>query len=234
MKRIFIGILLALVGTLYCCTPKTMSPKSRVIQLTGNGGLCSGEQVTAPSGLTYILTAGHCRGLENSSGEITATTEDGRKLPRRVIAEDDASDLLLLEGIPAMTGLTIAASKDVNEHVRTFTHGGGKKTYMTEGYLIGDERVEAPIFQIQKPEDELKCRMAKHKIEDVDVFFGIMMKLCILSVDETAATAWVAPGSSGGMVINDSNELVGVVSASGGPFAFYVKLSDVQRFIANY
>src|SRR5882724_5880489 len=65
----------------------------RSVMLFGASGQCSGEQMRAPSGIDYILSAGHCHDIADESGNIWVKTEKGRILSRRVIAEDPLSDL---------------------------------------------------------------------------------------------------------------------------------------------
>lgn len=203
--------------------------KARSVKLEGNGGECSGEQVRSPSGVDYILTAAHCAPLAQA-GSIQVTTEGGRVLRRRVIAEDSASDLLLLEGLPNLQGLSIADKDYASQSVRTFTHGNRLDTYETDGVLIQDKKIKVMLGIIASDAQEAYCSsLPKYKIVDL-VFF----KACVLDVEETVTTALVVPGSSGGMVVDDTGDLVGVVSASGEGFGFLVKLEDIKAFIANY
>lgn len=207
--------------------------KNRVIQLKGNGHACTGEQVRAPSGVDYILTAAHCSVLADN-GKINAYSEYGTFLPRKVIAEDSNSDLLLLEGMPGLKGLSIAHSDYRNEEIRTFTHGAAMLTYKTTGVLIQDKSVEVPLFQIDTAEQEAACKQPKNKIYEIN-FIGISFgKLCLLDVQETATTAMIVPGSSGGPIVDFRGDLVGVVSAGGGGFGWLVRLEDIRAFLSNY
>jgi S1-C subfamily serine protease len=212
--------------------------RSRVVKLMGNGYICSGEQVHTAFGTDYILSAGHCDELA-IDGSIEVHSEDGRVMERRVIAEDAKSDLLLIEGIPNMEGIPIAKHQSIGDHVRTFTHGNGFRTYKSEGELIDNNKVEAILFPIMPGDPETdkltaKCKaMPKNSLVSIDTFFG-KVSVCVLSVDEVVTTAFMVPGSSGGMVVNDSGELTGVVSAGGDGFGYLVRLSDIQDFLANY
>lgn len=202
--------------------------RSRVVRLVSERGSCSGEQIKAPSGEDYILTAAHCAVLAKD-GSIETITEDGKHLLRKVIAKDGYSDLMLLEGVPNMEGIPVADDYDLHEHVRTFTHGRGFATYKTEGELIQIVRVRIPIFI----EDIEKCDT--HKYEVIASFNDFALSLtCMLSVDEIATNAMTVPGSSGGLVVNDDNELVGVVSEGDGVFGYLVRLSDIQKFLEAY
>lgn len=223
---IFIGLSLS-----YGCATASSETylRPRVVRLSGAEGMCSGEQIVAPSGTNYILTAAHCRPFERN-GSILVTTEDGQILQRRVIAEDQNSDLLLLEGLPGVEGISIATHDHPGQHVRTLTHGHNLDTYLTEGYLIQNQEVHIPINVINTPEDAAKCQ-SMAKFMQVPSIWG---SLCALNVVETITSAMIVPGSSGGMVVSDSGELVGVVSAGAPPFGALVTLYDINKFLAAY
>lgn len=197
-----------------------------------NRGQCSGEQIKAPSGQTYILSAGHCRDIAINDN-YTITTEDGRTLQRKFVAEDPESDLVLIEGIPNMGGLDIAKSSYKRQHVRTFTHGHGLDTYKTEGQLIAEKEVNIGVGYILTEDDLKKCSAPKFRVAEVP-FGPFVMQVCVMSVTEHVTQAMVVPGSSGGMVVNDTGELVGVVSATDGSFGFLVQLKDIRHFLSGY
>lgn len=223
-------IALLLPGVNILARPSDNYLKSRVVKLYSSQGSCSGEQIKAPSGVSYILTAAHCRVLEEN-GSIKVETEDGRKLERRVLAEDEASDLLLLEGLPNMDGLPVAKKTYAAQHVRTFTHGRGLPTYRTDGVLIADRRISVPLYMISNDAEAERCTsQSKSKVLNLG-FFG---SYCILDVVETFTTAMILPGSSGGLVVSDAGELTGVVSAGDGVIGCLVTIEDIHHFIDNY
>lgn len=234
MKRLSKFIALALCATLLVsCAPSDSYIRHRVVKLTNDSrkGSCSGEQVRAPSGLDYILTAAHCRGLADKDGSIVVITEKNKELRRKIIAEDSEADLLLLEGLPNIKGLEIAKSNYRGQSVRTFTHGGGRDTYTTEGMMIQSERVTVPIFIINSQEDSTQCS-SKPKYVEIDAY---IFKMCILSVDMFASTAGIIPGSSGGAALDYKGRLIGVASAgdSSGT-SYWVGVKDIKRFLSGY
>lgn len=112
----------------YLYTPSDTHIRSRIVRITSDRGMCSGEQVRAPSGQDYILTAGHCNILSSSDGAYNVVTEDGKSLKRHLVQEDPNSDLMLLEGLPG-----VVAQAYRGQRVKTFTHGRDLDTYSTEG-----------------------------------------------------------------------------------------------------
>ncbi len=202
----------------------------KVVQIKGSeGGSCSGEQVKAPSGKEYIMTAAHCRSLVED-GNGTVVTEDGKEHKAIFIAEDINSDLMILKGIKGIGSLSIAKKAEDRQHIRTYTHGAGMKAYRTDGVLIETQLIQIMIDMIfSQAEFDACLSMPKQQV----AIIMEVIPVCILSVEETASTAFTAPGSSGGAVVDSKGRLVGVVSAGGGGYSFFVTLSDIQAFMSD-
>lgn len=238
VKKLIISI--GLLAILFGCAHLPAIPKSeayireRSVKLIGRRGTCSGEQVKGHSGIDYILSAGHCKVLADSDNTILIQTEDKHVMRRRIIAEDPNSDLLLIEGLPDLEGLEIAERIVIQDHVRTFTHGAGMDTYMTEGEVVQQKHIDIGLFLISSEEDLDKCRDPKHRIEQVVDIMGENKAICLMSVWETVVTAKIVPGSSGGMIVNDAGQLIGVASATDGSFGYIVNLEHIQDFLSNY
>lgn len=222
-----LSILLSLV--MLSSSPSDSSLRDRVVLLSSEHGACSGEQVVAPSGKNYILTAAHCLVLAED-GYIKATKENGEVFFARVIEEDNKSDLLLLEGLPNVTGIHVASNSHRFQELRTFTHGHALPTYKTKGSVIGQIHAVIPLSPAETPEEEANCNKPKNKLIDLG-FFG---KICCLDEVATITDALIVPGSSGGMVVDSDGRLVGVVSAGDGIFGLLVTLQDIQRFLSSY
>lgn len=200
--------------------------KMKVVLLKNEltGGYCTGEQVRAPSGKDYVLTAAHCKTLI-INGKILAVDSRGDRHNLTVFREDAHSDLMILEGLPSIRGLDIAKTLHRYEHIRTFTHGGGKPTYKTEGALL-----ESRSISISVPSFE-DC-VANYPKYAVDPSRGF--PYCSLNVVEYLGSADIIPGSSGGPVVNNDSELVGVASAAGQGLNFYVSLDDIHNFLSDF
>lgn len=232
LKSIAIALIACIAVS--CQSKSETHIKSKVMKLSSPRGMCSGEQIRAPSGVDYILTAAHCRVLEEN-GSIAITTEDGRHLQRKVVAEDPYSDLLLLEGVPNMKGLDIADFSPIGGHLRSFTHGRNMDTYKTEGFMIERLRIQVPLKLIDTDEDEKECsRQPKTVVIKTSDWFGESITLCVLDVKEAVTTVPIVPGSSGGPVVNDAGDLAGVVSASDGFFGYLITINDIHNFLRNY
>jgi len=226
-KRIAMAAI-AIAAAMWCFSGRSDSwLRSRVVKISSPMGMCSGEQVRAPSGVDYILTAGHCKGLAPDD-IATVTDAEGHTIDRMVIAEDPNQDLLLIQGLPNMHGLDIASGFSFAEHVRTFTHGHDMDTYETEGTVIEKKHLDIPVGEASDCPQE-----PKYRVVDFNTILG-PLPVCCLSVDEIATNAGIIPGSSGGMVVNSSGELVGVAAASDGYFGYFISIYDVQKFLSGY
>lgn len=193
--------------------------RDRIFLLHSNIGTCSGVQVLV-EGKVRMLTAGHCVEVSEDGKTLMAKSESGKDVKISIIKEDPRSDLLILTAADDKF-LDIAKSLDNREHVHSMSHGLAYPTYRTDGSVIDlDKEIAVTVGYGECP--------SKPKF-----FFGggPFGQVCILKVKEVITTAWVVPGSSGGAMLNDKGELVGIISISNGPFSGIVKLLDILRFI---
>lgn len=202
--------------------------RNRVVMILNDdkSGQCTGVEVQAPSHRTYILTAGHCFDLLNTQGTATVTLESGAMHTVKFIAADGASDLMLLTS-PETTGVLVAKDKKLYEKIHAITHGGGMPAYRTDGELLDDHDFLMPMFLISSPELLLQC-VGNPANTAIPTMFGL---ICAIMRHQTVGTAAIVPGSSGGPILNESGSLVGIVSALGGGFNYYVRLKDIQAFL---
>lgn len=204
--------------------------RDRVVKLQSKLGSCSGIQVKAPSGHSYILTAAHCRLLVDATdNSIEVVDEYGIVRKESFIEEDAKSDLMLITN--SRNGdIEVAKSVSAHQHLHSLTHGAGFPTYRTDGELLSVRPVQIGMFEIVSKQDEDKCMsMPKYAII-TDMMFG--ESICILSVNQLFTTVPVVPGSSGGAILDESGSLTGIVSATDGRFSTIVTLDDIHAFLS--
>lgn len=235
--KAILALIIAVGLYIHCQPPSEQDIRASVVRIDGAHGMCTGEQVMAPSGQSYILTAAHCRILANDGTNFKITTEDGRKLERKFIEEDPMADILLIEGVPGLPALEIAPITRIKgQHVRTFTHGGAVGTHKTEGELIEHREIHVPLYAITDELSRAACTvMPKNHIEAyIDMFSDAPQDICVADLRSTITTAVIIPGSSGGPIVDDVGRLVGVASATDQQFGYLVPLDDIQSFLKNY
>lgn len=234
---IYIGIAIMIIGIMH--PHKKFEHKKdekyirdRIVKITNSEGQCSGVIVKANSGKNYILTAAHCA-LLFKDAPATVEFEDKVVSKEMIIKEDERSDLLIVSLSRDIDGLKIADKIKVYEHVHSSTHGLGMPTYRTDGDYIGDRLIEVPLGPADTIEQVLGCVSPKQKVHDF-VFYGMPIRVCFMSTVQQITTAHIVPGSSGGAMLNDAQELVGIVSTSEGDmFGNTVTLHDIQEFMRD-
>lgn len=233
MKRI-LSLLLVLACIAAVAHPKQSANdwvRDRVVLLKSIKGSCSGEEIQTPSGKTMTLTAGHCKALLINN-QMTAEMEDGKEYTLTLIAIDDKSDLMLLAGVPGKV-LKIAKSyEDKHQHVHTMTHGHGMPSYRTDGELLKETDNQVLAFLINSNEDAVTCE----KIPGSTIEMVSFLQLgCLTTWHSMMTTARIIPGSSGGPLLNDKEELIGVASVSEPTTGFsgMVTLEDIHAFLKD-
>ena len=201
--------------------------RDSVVMLLG-AGQCTGVQVTAPSGKNYILTAAHCKFMA-IGGAFAVIDERGRSNLRSIIAEDGPSDLLLVEEAPHLPSLPVTDHLRRGDRLRSFTHGAGLPTYETQGVMIDVSQVTVgPVEAVDSKEAEAACAGPKYSIQPVK-----KDRFCMMQTVQSVTTVLLVPGSSGGPIVNEDGELVGIASSIDPPFSYVVNLGDIIRFLKD-
>lgn len=236
LKKVIVSLLILSLLGMYELASYTREStiRSKVVQLFGEKkGSCSGVQVHTPSGKDYILTAAHCSVLAESDNTILVRTDSSRFTPRHVLEVSPVTDLMILEGVPGLKGISVASSYEIGQHLRSFTHGAGLDTYRTEGDLIQEKTIDIAIDMISSEEDALACSLPKYKILSISTFFG-EVRICALHLNMFISTTRVVPGSSGGGIFDDRGNLVAIVSGGDAMFGAFITLTDIQTFLSSY
>jgi S1-C subfamily serine protease len=238
MKKIKVAIAL-LLAVVLCTAFRTGYKKytkatdsyirDRVVMLTGNDRLCTGIEILTPSGKKAILTAAHCKALLIDD-MVVAKAENGDEYVLSFIAIDPAHDLMLLTSLDDKY-ITVAESIYPHEKVHSLTHGRGFSTYRTDGELLDERSLTFPIFEITSDEEMNKCPTTPYEKAVLDI--NRMKRFCVVKFTLQATTAMIVPGSSGGPILDENGELVGIVKASDGDFGYMVPLRSIQHFLRN-
>lgn len=208
---------------------------SSVKVFTPGKGSCSGTEIKAPSGKTYILTAGHCAPLADAKGEFQIESESHKLYKSRIVKEDSRADLLLLEGIKSIPALSIAKKlPGVGDEIKGFTHGAGHNSYRSLGELLEIKQVDIPVSG-EREDGSISCpNMPKYSIKDILVMGMFPMRVCVLTEKIIFTNASISPGSSGGSFVNHKGEIIGIVSIGDGVFGGLVPLKDIRAFLSKY
>ena len=236
MKKLVVGILLLVsagYGTIINQRNLRASDsyiRDRVVRIVKGTGMCSGIKIHTDRGGSYILTAAHCRKLLNADNTANIEMEDGSKAVVPFIAEDGESDLMLL-ATNDTKGVRIADHVKMHDKVHTLTHGGNRPTYRTDGEILNDTETSFLVSFILTMDQAFECS-GMNKLHIVEPPFA--PPACIATTIDTLATAWIIPGSSGGPLLNEAGELVGITSALGPEQDYYfVRLGDMRSFLKD-
>lgn len=209
--------------------------RNAVVQLIGpDGGGCTGVQIISPeSGKRLILSAAHCMGLVDEKGLVVVQVQSGRKMKLAVLREDSRSDLMAIAGTKHAGAIEVAETVKMHDRVHAITKGAMAPAYRTDGWILEETPGGFVAFPIVDEQDVARCEsMPKYKIM-ADVF----SMLCVLDVWTTQTTAQIIPGSSGGPLLNEAGQLVGIASYTRrdvDTFGWFVRLRDVKAFLRKF
>lgn len=221
-----LAVLLLLVGIARQIKASDSFVRERVVKLQSSRGSCTGIDVQAPSGKSYVLTASHCLILVEN-GKVEAVKENGQKETLDFIKEDPKSDLLLLSGLQGIKGIDIADGLYRHEQLHMIGHGAGADDYRTDGELIEERTATFAAFMVGNQAEFDKCsKMPKLHAEIEEIFL-----VCIMQTQDLLTTVPVVPGCSGGPLLDPAGHLAGIISGMDSQFSYMVRLSDVKAFM---
>jgi S1-C subfamily serine protease len=209
----------------------------KVVSITneqGNHG-GTGSHVKTPHGNVVILTNAHvCNGV-SENGQVFVTTEDGIKMPRRILQVSNWTDLCVIEGVPGYSGLsTTEPFKD--EHVYLVGHPLLMPLMINEGEIQFSGIIDVFDHEMNPNDDNDKCNLPKNKIISIDAGF-FEAKFCVIEIDSYTSNIVSLPGNSGSPVVDGRGNLVAVNFAgmSNAPnWGSFVTYPDIVKFIAPY
>jgi S1-C subfamily serine protease len=211
-------------------------------KMSGGGG--TGFALEAPSGQTYIVTNSHvCEGALTQSEDKTSlivADDNGRIMRRRILEISDRTDLCLLEGIPGISGLSIAdEGPSLGETQYAVGHPLLRPLSISGGEIVGRQNVEILDFPIETEQDLARCSLPKNEVREIVLdFFGseIRLRACIVVTKGAyMSTIVIFPGNSGSPIVDYTGDVAGVAFASDGThYAAIVSISDLKRFISHY
>lgn len=232
LAALLIAAPLALAGWAYMAGAKSAKhPSSYTVMLTnlmGNSG-GSGVIIETSSSESIILTNSHvCVGALKKGGMAKLVSGEEHLVTGYVLAEEHdlcvvsvAADLKnaikLADAAPAQySEATITGHPSLMPNVITKGHFGGRQVI---GIIVGVRKCSEADYQ--NPAIAPYC-----------VFFGIAP--IIRQYESQIVTATIMRGSSGSAVLNESNELSGLVfagNADGLSYAYIVPYEAIRNFL---
>lgn len=198
----------------------------------------TGFVVHTDKGNDYILTNAHVCAM-STDGSVLAVTPDGsRRMPRRIIEVSENHDLCLVETIPNLKGVSLAAKGPaIGEIIAVIGHPRLYPLTLSRGEFRGYTIISL-LKKINGTKEE--CSGARDKFiefppESLESIFGVD-SICITEFTAGGTSAQIFPGSSGSPSLNFYGNLIGVVFAGdrSGASGFFVPLEDVKAFLAPY
>lgn len=225
---ITLGITLILLSSRVFAADKAMDQlRQTAVRIEGMGCLGSGSIVEGKSGKRYVLTNQHLCNCAKYRGDVYATFEDGSLVVGHVVKQDWGSDLCAAQITRAEHALKLGRGVAPLTEVNTRGYPGG---CLTESH----GRIAGPVdwdtdFAIG---DIGTCPVRSRAIYGLN---GVLAA-CRLHYRSTLSNLFSRPGSSGSAVVNDSGELVGVISSWHPDSAFeagLVPFDQLKEFLSS-
>ncbi len=182
----------------------------QVLHPTKFGG-GTGFAVKGKSGKEYIMTNKHvCGVLEN--GIVRIEVDPKHVYFKKVIYEDTAHDLCLIEGIKGLAPLSIGSDQNKGDYLYVVGHPGLRQLTTSVGEYIGRRTIEMPV----DVKSRAQCLADGNEVIELpplyQMFMGIEF-LCIRKYEALSTSAVIYGGNSGSPVVNRWGNLIGVAFA---------------------
>jgi serine protease Do len=198
---------------------KLVGPSVVRIIIPGMGS-GSGFVVTASSGKKFIATNAHVC-MKNDNVLFIQFTLGTVTYVEKSVVVDYAADLCLVSlADQSRPSLPVTATAEDGEHVFAVGHPRGKGLTATEGNAINQEPSKVG-YEVEF------CSVEGGEMEQ-----GMFGEFCVRTLPSLLTNAVIHPGNSGGPLVNDKGEVVGIIFAGDDAFGVAL-LTDVLLEMLN-
>jgi S1-C subfamily serine protease len=216
-----------------------------IVSLETAGGRGTGFLVKTKSGKKVIVTNAHVCEMGRKSPLFFVYHRNGTqvrerlKLPTIPLKIDDKHDLCIMAAPPDLTAKPLKLADDVFLDERVYILGYPVETLLStsEGFIRGNTIIDT-LWVDDVPIDQ--CVGTKLRVRTVPIKQAngqiVLTKMCFIRAVFLFTDALGDHGASGGPALNNSGEVVGVMSMIGGdarPFAFLVPLKNLREFLST-
>jgi hypothetical protein len=191
--------------------------RDNVVQLVSEEGSCSGIRIKTPSNKTFVLTAAHCLPLAY------------------VLPDPTSSPFAALLSAPTLIINAQSLGGSKVEFLKVVKVDVSVDLMLLEAPNAGGIAIGSSLADHEKVHTVTHGAGAPQYRTDGEVIKETMVFAGELFFVKTLCTAKILPGSSGGALLNDRNELVGIATHGDGTdfFSYFATLSQIKAFIGD-